>query len=113
MLQHRLHIKDLKKFSIRVKLKLDEDGNVTRSKIIKSKNSQNKSYKTLSESVMRAINHPVVGDRDYDGGRPGLDPGRPFLHAAYLLFRHPVSHEAMSFEASLPDDLSSVLGQLS
>ena len=21
---------------------------------------------------LRAINHPVVGDRDYDGGRPGL-----------------------------------------
>jgi len=62
---------------------------------------------------LRAINHPVVGDRDYDGGRPGLDPGRPFLHAAHLLFRHPVSHETLSFEAALPDDLSSVLGQLS
>jgi 23S rRNA pseudouridine1911/1915/1917 synthase len=62
---------------------------------------------------LRAINHPVVGDRDYDGGRPGLDPGRPFLHAAQLSFRHPVSHESLSFEATLPDDLSSVLGQLS
>jgi 23S rRNA pseudouridine1911/1915/1917 synthase len=62
---------------------------------------------------LRAINHPVVGDRDYDGGRPGLDPGRPFLHAAQLSFRHPVSHESLSFEAALPDDLSSVLGQLS
>jgi len=64
-------IKDLKKFSIRVKLKLDEDGNVTRSKILKSKNSQNKSYKTLSESVMRAINHPAckkikVPQKKYD-----------------------------------------------
>ena len=62
---------------------------------------------------LRAINHPVVGDRDYDGGRPGLDPGRPFLHAAQLSFRHPVSLESLSFEAALPDDLSSVLGQLS
>ncbi|NDH23893.1 MAG: hypothetical protein EBY49_08085 [Actinobacteria bacterium] len=62
---------------------------------------------------LRAINHPVVGDRDYDGGRPGLDTGRPFLHAAHLSFRHPVSRELVSFEAALPDDLSSVLGQLS
>ena len=64
-------IKDLKKFSIRVKLKLDEDGNVIRSKILKSKSSKNKSYKTLSESVMRAINHPAckkikVPQKKYD-----------------------------------------------
>lgn len=62
---------------------------------------------------LRAISHPVVGDRDYDGGRPGLDPGRPFLHAAELSFRHPVSDEPMRFEAPLPDDLSSVLDRLS
>ena len=61
---------------------------------------------------LRAINHPVVGDRDYDGGRPGLDPGRPFLHAAELTFRHPVIGEPMRFEAPLPDDLSSVLDRL-
>jgi len=61
---------------------------------------------------LRAINHPVVGDRDYDGGRPGLDPGRPFLHAAELSFRHPVNDEPMSFEAALPDALASVLDQL-
>ncbi|MEM8707628.1 MAG: RluA family pseudouridine synthase [Actinomycetota bacterium] len=61
---------------------------------------------------LRAISHPVVGDRDYDGGRPGLDPGRPFLHAAELSFRHPVTDEPMSFEAPLPDELSSVLATL-
>jgi len=62
---------------------------------------------------LRAIKHPVVGDREYDGGRPGLDPGRPFLHATQLSFRHPVTREAVSFEAPLPDDLSSLLDQLS
>lgn len=62
---------------------------------------------------LRAISHPVVGDRDYDGGRPGLDPGRPFLHAAELSFRHPVTDEPMHFEAPLPDGLASVLDRLS
>lgn len=58
---------------------------------------------------LRAIGHPVVGDRDYDGGRPGLDPGRPFLHATQLRFEHPRTGEPMAFEAPLPDDLESVL----
>ena len=58
---------------------------------------------------LRAIGHPVVGDRDYDGGRPGLDPGRPFLHATQLRFEHPRTGEQMAFEAPLPDDLATVL----
>ena len=58
---------------------------------------------------LRAIGHPVVGDRDYDGGRPGLDPGRPFLHATELRFRHPATGELVAFEAPLPGDLHSVL----
>ena len=59
---------------------------------------------------LRAIGHPVVGDRDYDGGRPGLDPGRPFLHATSLRFRHPATGEPVSFDAPLPPDLADVLG---
>ena len=58
---------------------------------------------------LRAIGHPVVGDRDYDGGRPGLDPGRPFLHATELRFRHPTTGEMVEFEAPLPADLTAVL----
>ncbi|MEO0494377.1 MAG: RluA family pseudouridine synthase [Actinomycetota bacterium] len=61
---------------------------------------------------LRAISHPVVGDRDYDGGRPGLDPGRPFLHAAELTFRHPVTDEPLSFQAPLPADLATLLDRL-
>lgn len=58
---------------------------------------------------LRAIGHPVVGDRDYDGGRPGLDPGRPFLHAAELRFTHPGTGEEVAFDAPLPEDLAGVL----
>ena len=58
---------------------------------------------------LRAIGHPVVGDRAYDGGRPGLDPGRPFLHAGRLRFRHPASGRPVQAEATLPPDLASIL----
>ncbi|MEM9465865.1 MAG: RluA family pseudouridine synthase [Actinomycetota bacterium] len=60
---------------------------------------------------LRAIGHPVVGDRDYDGGRPGLDPGRPFLHAAELRFRHPATGAPVEFEAPLPADLAATLAR--
>ena len=58
---------------------------------------------------LRAIGHPVVGDREYDGGRPGLDPGRPFLHARLLRFAHPRTGEPVEVEAPLPPDLADVL----
>ncbi len=58
---------------------------------------------------LRAIGHPVVGDRDYDGGRPGPDPGRPFLHAAVLRFPHPSGGEPLTTTSPLPDDLVAVL----
>lgn len=62
---------------------------------------------------LRAIGHPVVGDRDYDGGRPGLDPGRPFLHAGALVFVHPTTGRPVACEAPLPSDLVECLGQCS
>lgn len=58
---------------------------------------------------LRAIGHPVVGDREYDGGRPGLDPGRPFLHAGELRFEHPRTGERVEVAAPLPADLTDVL----
>ncbi|GJM38045.1 MAG: putative RNA pseudouridine synthase [Acidimicrobiales bacterium] len=58
---------------------------------------------------LRAIGHPVVGDRDYDGGRPGLDPGRPFLHARELRFAHPVTGEPIGVVAPLPPELDACL----
>jgi len=60
---------------------------------------------------LRAIGHPVVGDREYDGGRPGLDPGRPFLHAEELRFRHPVTEEEVVSTSPRPADLEACLAQ--
>lgn len=60
---------------------------------------------------LRAIGHPVVGDRAYDGGRPGLDPGRPFLHAGTMRFVHPGSGEPMEVTSPLPDDLADCLAR--
>ena len=58
---------------------------------------------------LRAIGHPVVGDRAYDGGRPGIELERPFLHACELRFRHPVTSERIELESPLPNDLASTL----
>ena len=58
---------------------------------------------------LRAIGHPVVGDRAYDGQRPGIELARPFLHACGLRFRHPVTGERLELESDLPEDLSAVL----
>jgi 23S rRNA pseudouridine1911/1915/1917 synthase len=61
---------------------------------------------------LRAIGHPVVGDRDYDGVRPGIALDRPFLHAATLGFSHPTHDEPMSFDSPLPPELAVVLADL-
>lgn len=61
---------------------------------------------------MRAIGHPVVGDVRYGGGRTGVACARPFLHAAHLVFRHPVTGEEVATEAPLPADLQAVLDAL-
>ncbi|MEM7141501.1 MAG: RluA family pseudouridine synthase [Actinomycetota bacterium] len=60
---------------------------------------------------LRAIGHPVVGDRDYDGGRPGLDPGRPFLHAGELRVAHPVTGTEVRAVSPLPADLVDCLSE--
>ncbi len=61
---------------------------------------------------MRAINHPVVGDVRYGGGRTAVECPRPFLHAAQLAFRHPVTGVEVRAEAPLPGDLQAVLDAL-
>ncbi len=62
---------------------------------------------------LASIGHPVVGDDRYGwrvvaGWRP-LVPGRLFLHAAVLVFDHPVTGVQMSFSSPLPGDLRGVL----
>ena len=48
--------------------------------------------------------HPICGDRRY-GGEVGHRWPRLALHAAELALEHPVSGEAMRWEAPLPADL--------
>lgn len=61
---------------------------------------------------LAAIGHPVVGDGAYGGARPGVTPGRPFLHATRLEFRHPSTGVPMRFDEPLPPDLAGTLAGL-
>mgnify|MGYP001566634087 FL=1 len=58
---------------------------------------------------LASIGHPVVGDDTYGGGGArrvvGLPPQRHFLHAAWLVFTHPVSGERLEFRSPLPEEL--------
>ena len=73
---------------------------------------------------MAYINYPLLGDRVY-GGRERIPAGihealrpviqnfsRQALHAERLSFEHPRSHEAVSFEAPLPEDFENLLESL-
>jgi 23S rRNA pseudouridine1911/1915/1917 synthase len=61
---------------------------------------------------MRAIGHPVCGDREY--GHAGLyGLGRQFLHAARLAFPHPVTGEPVDVSSPLPADLQAALDRAS
>ena len=58
------------------------------------------------------LGHPVAGDATYGPGRrafPGLPPRRHFLHAAWLVFRHPITDERCDFRSELPLDLRTAL----
>jgi 23S rRNA pseudouridine1911/1915/1917 synthase len=64
---------------------------------------------------LAAVGLPIVGDRAYGGGgglarHLGLD--RPFLHAARLGLRHPVTGERIDVEEPLPGDLAAALRRL-
>jgi 23S rRNA pseudouridine1911/1915/1917 synthase len=58
---------------------------------------------------LSSIGHPVLGDDTYGGGGGrrlvALPPKRHFLHAAWLIFPHPVSGELMDVRSPLPEDL--------
>ena len=59
---------------------------------------------------MRAIGHPVCGDREY--GRADLfGLQRQFLHAARLAFAHPVSGRPVDVSSPLPADLQAALDE--
>jgi 23S rRNA pseudouridine1911/1915/1917 synthase len=58
---------------------------------------------------LESVGHPVVGDETYGGGGArrlmGLPPKRHFLHAAWLVFKHPATGELLDFRSKLPEDL--------
>jgi 23S rRNA pseudouridine1911/1915/1917 synthase len=59
---------------------------------------------------LQAIGHPVCGDRDYgSAGLLGLE--RQFLHAARLIFDHPVTGERIDVSSPLPSDLQGALAR--
>lgn len=60
---------------------------------------------------LKAVGHPVVGDPIYGGGR-GVSLDRPFLHAAGLEFRHPLTGAELRFQSPLPEYLSNFLAGL-
>jgi 23S rRNA pseudouridine1911/1915/1917 synthase len=61
---------------------------------------------------LASIGHPVVGDANYGGVRPGVHAKRPMLHARELAFDHPGSGERVVFESAMPADVSAVLATL-
>ena len=60
---------------------------------------------------MAHIGHPLVGDSLYAGPMTmGIE--RQALHAFRLSFEHPITGQALSFEAPLPDDMTQLLARL-
>jgi 23S rRNA pseudouridine1911/1915/1917 synthase len=66
---------------------------------------------------LASIGHPVIGDDTYGGGGGrrlvSLPPKRHFLHAAWLVFKHPVSGEEIDIRSPLPEDLRTALVKVS
>ena len=54
------------------------------------------------------LGHPIVADALY-GGAQAAGMARQALHARRLTFAHPITGEAMHFEAPLPADLAAAL----
>jgi 23S rRNA pseudouridine1911/1915/1917 synthase len=59
---------------------------------------------------LASVGHPVMGDDTYGGGEKrrivGLPPRRHFLHAARLVFIHPITGAPMDIRSPLPEDLN-------
>lgn len=60
---------------------------------------------------MASIGHPLVADAVY-GGNPLWGMQRQALHAFRLAFSHPVTGEALAFEAPVPPDFEDLLDAL-
>ena len=54
--------------------------------------------------------HPVVGDRKYGKGNDAY--GTLALHARSISFTHPVSGKRLTFETSIPDFFTRLVGKI-
>ena len=61
---------------------------------------------------LAAIGHPLLGDELY-GGPPTAALTRPALHAQTLGFAHPTTGQMLQFSTPIPQDIASLLAQLS
>ena len=65
---------------------------------------------------LASVGHPVMGDDTYGGGGArrlaGLPPRRHFLHAARLVFNHPITGAPMDIRSPLPEDLKHSLSAI-
>jgi 23S rRNA pseudouridine1911/1915/1917 synthase len=65
---------------------------------------------------LASVGHPVMGDDTYGGGGgrriAGLPPRRHFLHAAWLVFIHPITGAPMDIRSPLPEDLKQSLSAI-
>ena len=66
---------------------------------------------------LKHINRPIFSDFLYAGRKTARDDrkllNRVFLHAHKISFFHPVTHELISFESPLPEELSNFIKNLS
>lgn len=61
---------------------------------------------------LRAIGHPILGDRSYGGGgddAKALGLTRPFLHSWRIALEHPITGQRIEREEPLPEDLETAL----
>ena len=61
---------------------------------------------------LRAIGHPILGDRAYGGGgadATALGLSRPFLHSWRIAFDHPITGARIELEEPLPGELEAAL----
>jgi 23S rRNA pseudouridine1911/1915/1917 synthase len=65
---------------------------------------------------LASVGHPVMGDDTYGGGGgkriAGLPLRRHFLHAAWLVFTHPITGAPMDIRSPLPEDLKHSLSAI-
>jgi 23S rRNA pseudouridine1911/1915/1917 synthase len=65
---------------------------------------------------LKYLNRPILGDYLYAGRKTARDDRtwvpRVMLHAYQIVFSHPISHEEMTINAPLPEDMQTVITTL-